>query len=470
MNGQAEGRDKYSLTQGGILNRLLLVSLPIIGTQIIQMTYNLTDMFWLGRLSSEAVAASGSVGMYLWLSMALLIIGSKGAEIGVAQNLGRGDRDTARAIGQSAFTLALGLGVLAGAALMLARAPLIGFFGIIDSAVSNAAQDYLLIVSIGLPFSFVSAAVTGVFNGSGNSRTPFYINSIALVTNVALDPVLIFACGMGIAGAAVATVIAQAVGCVLLILALQFHKHRPFEKFRVFAVPSAEHMRQIFRWTLPMAAESFLFTFMSMFISRFIAAWGTDAMAAHRVGSQVESLSWLVAGGFSSALTAFIGQNYGARKWGRIHEGFRIASIVMVVYGAIITAVLFFGAQAVYTVFVPDNPNVVKIGVEGLKILAACQLVACLEGAAAGAFRGMGKTLPPSIASVSSNGLRVIAAYFLARTPLGLNGIWWAISIGAAVRSLWIYFWYRLSSRRLPSKDEAASDPEPDTVALPDPT
>ena len=83
---------RYNLTEGSILQKILLVALPIIGSQFMQMTYNLTDMFWLGRLSSDAVAASGTAGFYLWLSQAFLIIARMGAEIGVAQHIGRGNR------------------------------------------------------------------------------------------------------------------------------------------------------------------------------------------------------------------------------------------------------------------------------------------------------------------------------------------------------------------------------------------
>lgn len=446
-------KNRYNLTEGGIFNKLLLVSLPIIGTQIIQMTYNLTDMFWLGRLSSNAVAASGSAGMFLWLSMAFLILGSRGAEIGVSQNLGRGDRAAARSIGETSFTMSLCIGVLVGAVMVFAPGPLIGFFAIAEPEVEQAAQTYLSILGVGLPFSFTTSAVVGMFNGSGNSRTPFLINTVSLAVNMILDPILIFGAGMGIEGAAIATVIAQAAACVMMVIALLRAGHRPFERFRLFALPALENVRRILKWTVPISIESFLFCFLSMFVSRFVASFGAGAMAAQRIGSQVESLSWLIAGGFSSALTAFIGQNFGAGRWSRIRSGFRVSTLVMILYGGLITLALFFGSGVIFAVFLPQEPAVAAIGENYLRILALCQLIACLEAVASGAFRGLGRTMPPSLVSIASNLLRVVAAYFLMRTSLGIDGIWWAVSIGAAVRGLWMFLWYVFSARKQPRTD-----------------
>lgn len=445
--------NRHNLTEGGIFSKLLHISLPIIGMQIIQMTYNLTDMFWLGRVGAGAVASSGTVGMYLWMTMAFMLIGGRGAEIGVSQNIGRGDRNAAREMGQTAYSMAALLGVSVGLLLFLLRGPLISFFNFDDRQVVADAEGYMAIVAVGLPFNFLAATASSIFNGSGNSRTPFLVSCISLGTNIVLDPIFIFTLNMGVAGAAIATVIAQAVACALMMVMLLRSAHRPFERFRLFALPVVAHARQIVRWTLPMAVESFLFTFLTMANVRMIALWGTNAVAAQRIGSQIESLTWLVGGGYSVALTSYIGQNFGAGKWGRIHAGFRLSLGVMLTWGVVVTGVLFFGAEALMRVFLPDSPEAVSIGLTYVRILAACQVLACLEGIAAGAFRGMGRTSIPSIVSITSNALRVVAAYIMSQTALGLSGVFWAISLGAAFRGLWMIVWYFIASRRFPKDD-----------------
>lgn len=432
------------------------------GTQFMQMTYNLTDMFWLGRLSSNSVAASGTVGMYLWMSMAFLMLGRMGAEIGVSQNLGRGDVDSAKDFGHVSIVLAATLGILYALAMMLFRGPLIGFFNIQEADVVADAQRYLLIVATGIPFSFVIAAISGCFSGSGNTKTPFYINAVGLIVNMVLDPVFIFVLKMGINGAAAATVLAQIVVCTLLVAAMRTVDGKPFVDFKFFIKPKLELLRQIFKWGIPIALESLFFTFLSMLISRIVSGYGASAITVSRVGSQIESLSWLIAGGYSSALTAFVGQNYGAGKWMRIHKGFRLSIAAIAVWGLCVTALLFFGARFLFAIFITD-PHIIEMGVVYLRILSACQFAACLEFTTAGCFRGMGRTLPPSIASISSNAARVVMAYILS-AKFGLNGVWWAISLGAVIRSIWMFTWYLIINRKLPKTD--GEPPEFDSAII----
>ena len=455
---EKEKSSKSNLTEGSILDKLLFIAIPIMGTQVIQMAYNMTDMFWLGRLGSNAVAAAGTAGMFLWLSMTFNMFGRMGAEIGVSQNLGRNDVETAKEYGQSSLTISLILGILFTLFLIVFRNQLVGFFDIQEEEVVAMTVEYLVYVSLGIPFSFVSGAAMGIANGSGNSRLPFFISIIGLVINVVLDPYLIFNMNMGVAGAAIATVLAQSVVCVIALWALKKHSSRPFDNFKLFKISNRAVIKQIFVWATPIAVESFLFTFLSMFISRFIAVFGAGAMASQRIGSQIESLSWLIAGGFSSALTAYIGQNFGALKWPRIHQGFKISMGIMSVWGIIVTIVLYFLGGTIFALFLPGEPEVIEMGANYLRILAVCQFVSCLEGISSGAFRGMGKTTIPSVVSATSNFGRVIAAYFLHKTSMGLDGIWWAVAIGAFVRGAWMFAWYMISSGKLPKVEGALEE------------
>ena len=440
--------DKYNLVEGSIVKKLFFVASPIIVTQVFQMAYNLTDMFWLGRLSSDAVAASGTAGLFLWLSLAFFLFGRMGAEIGVSQNLGRGDKETARSFAQNSVIVAIALGIVIAAIFIVFHKPFVGFFGIQEAHVARDAREYLAIVSFGLPFVFTTAAVSGIFNGAGNSRVSLIINGVGLTVNMVLDPLLIFNADMGIHGAAIASITAQAITAVFAIIVLKKHKNRPFDTIKLTVRPNGERVKQIFRWVTPVSLESCLFTLLSMLVTVLFARHGARALATVRVGSQIESLTWLIAGGYASALTAFTGQNFGAGKWGRIHKGFKISTWMMTCWGLIVGFLLFFCGGALYRVFVPNDPEVIEMGIRFLKILAVIQIPGCLEGVAAGIFRGLGKTLPPSIASISSNVLRVALAYGSAYfTGLGLTGLWLAMAISAALRGIWIFIWYLLYSK-----------------------
>jgi putative MATE family efflux protein len=447
----------YDLTQGPILNRLLLVALPIMGTMVMQMAYNLTDMFWLGKLGSEALAASGAAGMFLWLSMAFMMLGRMGSEIGVSQSLGANNREAAKSYSQSAVLVAATAGAFFAVMVIFFSPTLISFFGIREKGVADDAARYLSIAGVGCLPLFIASAIGGTFTGSGNSRLPFYINAVGIVLNITLDPLFIFTAGWGITGAAIATVIAQSVVCLLSVLAVLFHKDRPFSAYRFFVKPNAEKIARIIKWSAPIALESFLFSALTMTVSRFIAAFGVNALAVSRIGSQIESLSWLIGGGFASAVTAFTGQNFGAGKWSRIHKSFRLSVAVMCVWGLAVTSFMFFLGRNVFGIFLQD-PDVLVMGAEYMRILAFCQIFMCLEGVSSSIFRGIGETIKPSIVSIASNVLRVPLAYLLSLTGLGLTGLWIGVTAGACLRGSWVFIWLLIRKRRLSIADERADE------------
>jgi putative MATE family efflux protein len=421
------------------------------GTQFLQMAYNLTDMFWLGRIGSDAVAAAGAAGMYMWLSFGFLLIGRMGAEIGVAQSLGRGDKQAARDFSQNAMLIALVLGLAFGLTMLLFNDSLAAFFGFREAHVARDAADYLAIVGFSMPVTFVSAVAVGTYNASGNSRTPFLLNGLGLAANVILDPLLILGLDMGVRGAAIATVISQFLAGIFMICALAFFRDRPLGRYSFRLKPDKKKLLLILKWAIPIGLESILFCFLSMVTSRIEASFGANVVAASKVGSQIESLSWLIGGGFGSALVAFIGQNYGAGKAERIRRGVCISAAAMALWGILVTLLLFFAGGFVFSLFLPD-PDLLKLGIPYLRILAFCQLPMNLEAVGAGAFKGTGRTIPPSLASIVSNIIKPILALILSKTSLGLYGIWVAVCATAILRGLWICLWYIWSEATSPRK------------------
>jgi putative MATE family efflux protein len=412
-----------------------------------QMAYNLTDLFWLGRVGSDAVAAAGAAGMYLWLSFGFLLIGRMGAEITVAQSLGRGDKKAALIFSQNSMLIALVLGTLFGLAMVLCNRQLIGFFGFKESHVAQMGMDYLFFTGIPMPLAFTASVAVGSFNASGNSRTPFIINSLGLAANVLLDPVFIFVLGMGVKGAAIATLIAQSVSCSALLIALFISKHRPFERYSFRFRPDVNRILRLLKLSLPIGMESILFCFLSMICARIEAGFGAHAVAVAKIGSQMESLSWLIGGGFGSALVAFIGQNHGAGKRDRIAQGVKISFLTMTVWGSLVTLFLFTLGPVFFRILLPA-PELASLGRSYLYIFAFCQLPMNLEAVGAGAFKGTSRTIQPSLVSIVSNIAKPILAWFLSRTSLGIFGVWISVSICSFIRGIWICAWYFLAEKK----------------------
>ncbi|MCL2571689.1 MAG: MATE family efflux transporter [Defluviitaleaceae bacterium] len=449
---------KYDLTNGPILKKLIALSVPIMATSFMQMAYSLSDTFWMGILSrdygaSGAVAAVGTAALYLWLSMGLISLGRMGAEIGVSQNMGRGDTKAAKGFAQNSIMLSIVLGVIYSVIMIVARRPLIGFFNINDPGVVLQAQQYLAVSAIAMPFMFVHNVITGCFNGYGNTKLPFYINSLGLALNIILSPILIFVFGLGIIGAAIGTVIATIVNVVLKIWAIKRYSGRPFEDFSFRFQIVKDKLVQICKWGIPVAVESMTFTFLFMVVSRLISDFGIEAIAAHRVGYQVEALSFMVGGGFAMAYGSFVGQNYGAKKWSRLHSGYKASIKVMAAYGLVITFILFIFAEPLVSIFL-NSANEIQMGGDYLRIIALTQLLFCMEGVAVGSFRGRGLTMKPTIVSAGSNILRVIVTYALAATALGITGVWWGIAVAMTVKSVWLLIWHYINGRKLQRLDE----------------
>ena len=230
------------------------------------------------------------------------------------------------------------------------------------------------------------------------------------------------------AGAATATILAQAV--VTLTFIITAARERSFFGFTSLKLPDLSHIRHIVKLGLPAALQSGLFTGFAMVITRIISQWGPIPIAVQKVGSQIESLSWMTAGGFQTAMAAFVGQNYGSGKWDRVVKGYFAGMSIMSVIGIIATVLLIFAARPLFSAFISEEETI-KYGIVYLRILGLSQLFMCIESTSAGAFNGLGKTIPPSVVGITLNGLRIPAALLLSSTSLGLNGVWWAISISS---------------------------------------
>ena len=308
------------------------------------MAYGFIDMIWVGRLGSGAVAAVGTAGFFTWLAHAFIIIPRIGAEVGVAQSIGRQDREGAAKAIRHSLQLIVVLSVLYAAALVALREPLLGFYRL-GAEIQGLASTYLTIICYGMVFFAANPVFTAIFNGAGDSTTPFRINALGLVANIILDPIFIFGLGpipeMGVAGAAVATCLAQLLATGAFVLEA---RKRPelFAGLKPFAKPDWAYLKGMVIMGLPMAVQNALFTSISMGIARIISAWGPLAIAVQKVGSQIESISWMTAGGFQSAMSAFA-KTMPRRPEGvsRLLCGFRIVSCI----GFAVTAALIFAAR-----------------------------------------------------------------------------------------------------------------------------
>ena len=457
---------KRDLTQGSIIKGLLWVSIPVLIQSLINMAYNLTDMFWVSKVSTmglsetDAIAGVGTAGFFLWFGMGLIALIKTGTSIKVSHAVGAKELEKVDMYGNTGFTMMIVIAAIYG---------LIGFFGAKyyanswgyeSQAVINYTIDYLRIITIFGISIYITNSFSAVYNGLGVTVLTLIVTSIGLFVNMILDPFFILdqftlfgmtfnGLGLTVKGAAIATAIAQ--GSVLLTyIILFFTKLRPFH-FKPWAHFNWKAGVRVLSLSWPVAVQSVLFTMIAMIVTRMQSSYGAEIVATQRLGSQVEALAWMMALGVQVGVATFVGQNYGAQLFDRIKHGYVSALKMMVPYGIIIGFVLFFFARQIFGIFT-DDPEFLDLGEKYLKILSFSQLFMIIELSTAGVFIGLGKTKYPAIVGVFGNFLRVPMAALLS-IPLGFAGIWWGISLSSVIKGIVLVMIFALVFKRMLVQD-----------------
>ena len=325
-------------------------------------------------------------------------------------------------------------------------------FNLFPRSLSMNSKQYLRITGGLILFSFVNQTMTGLFTAIGDSRTPFYANCTGLAVNMILDPILIFGIGpfprLEAVGAAVATVTAQ----LIVTLVLLFRAGQDtvlFHRIQIWKCTARSYMWEILRLGVPSSLQSMLYSGISMVLTRMVATWGDVAVAVQRVGGQVECISWMAAEGFGSAMNAFTGQNFGARFYDRVRKSYWMALTLMGMWGVVTTCVMVFGAAPIFQIFIQE-PEVLPAGVDYLTVLGYGQMFMCEELLTAGALQGLGRTMDCSLITIVLTAARIPLAVALSSTALGLNGIWWALTLTSMTKGIVFVLYYALVLRRLP--------------------
>lgn len=429
-----------NLTEGSIFKVLMKLSLPIMASAFLATAYSITDLAWIGTLGSSAVAGVGVGGMYCWLSQGLCTLARMGGQVPMAQELGKGNIEEAKKYAAACLWVVLFFGILFGSISLTFTDSMVAFFKLESAKTISYAKIYLQITCGLVIFSYIGYTLTGLYTAQGDSKTPLKANFIGLMTNMILDPVLILGIGpfprLEVIGAAIATVFAQ----FLVTLVLIFDIYRPKSKNLLktagfFPFPGLDYLKNLFRIGTPAALQSTLYCAFSMVLTRMVSGFGDGAIATQRVGGQIESITWNAADGFAAALNAFSAQNFGAKKMDRVKKGCYISTAVIAAWGTFIGIIFLLFPQGIANIFFHE-PEVIAIALGYLTIIAIGEPFMCVEIVTSGAISGLGNTKLCSLISIIFTGSRIPMAYFLSQTTLGLNGIWWTLTITSICKGI----------------------------------
>jgi len=432
---------KIDLTKGRVISVIAALALPIMGSSLLQFTYNLIDMIWVGKLGSNAVASIGSSSLYVNIGNAINALVVIGTGIKVAHAIGRKDNDEVNKYINSGIIINLIMGIVFGIVLIFAGKGFIGFLGLNNSEVEKNAYYYLALNAPILFFAFFNMMYTRILGSFGNNKLAFKINGVGVILNIILDPVCIYIFNLGVIGAGISTLIANIIMFILFRI-----KSNGILKYKFGIGIDYIKIKEICILGFPMASQRILFTIINIFLAKIIAIFGSDAIAAQKVGVQIESIAYMVIGGLNGAVASFTGQNFGAKRFDRIKEGYKSSLKVGIAYALAMAGIFFIFNRPIIKLFISDEETI-AIAASYLQAVAFSQAFSAIEMISNGFFTGIGKPNIPAAISIIFTSLRIPFALVLIK-PFGINGIWISICLSSIIKGLSAYLLYKIELRK----------------------
>ena len=417
---------------------MLSLAAPAVAMMACHFSFNLIDSIWVGRLiGPAALAAVSTAGFYVWVALSLGEMVEIGLIAVAARRHGEGDPERAARAAAAAVAYAL----VAGLVVSLAGWALAGtMFRVmtVPPEVATLGRAYLSTWLLGAPLVFGFFAIEATFRAAGDTRTPFVMLAGSVCVSIVLDPLLITGVGpfppLGVEGAALASVMVRGGGFLLgLGIALRRGLLR-------IPAPDWRSLPTIIRVGAPLSLSGVLLSVIYMWLTRFTSRFGTPALAALGVGHKMEGLGFIAISGFSLAASALVGQNLGARQEARAREAVRL-TVGYCLAVTVTTAIAFLLIPGALVALFTRDPQVITDGVLYLRVIAFAQIGQSFELILEGALAGAGYTFWPQVASTTLTALRIPLAAWWSR-PIGLLGIWLALSVTAISRGVaMILFW-----------------------------
>ena len=416
------------MTQGSPARHIVCFALPLLAGSILQQLYNMVDSWVVGRYVGDSALAAVGVGFPVLFMFTSLFMGlSNGGTVVIAQFYGAGKMDRVRDAVDTIYTTFVATAIPVTLLAVALVKPLLFLLRVDESAYQDA-WIYLLVVCAGLVGTIGYNLNAGILAGLGNSRTTLLFLSIAAVMNTVLDLALVLVWGMGVLGVALATVTAQAFSWLFGLAYI--NRRYPDIAIRPFCRRFDRALfRQIMGIGLPAGIQMSLVALGSMVVMSKVNSFGEVFTAGYNVGYRLDQLAFLPVQSLSNAVTAFVGQNVGARRLDRARRGIRVTVAAGVGWSLLMTALLLPWGNLLVSLFSP-TPAVVGAGVVYLRcIMPFYPLFAamfCLNNA----MRGAGESIFPMVNTVFSLILlRVPSVYWLAN-HFGPDYMYYGIGVG----------------------------------------
>ena len=420
-----------SLTEGPIFKTMMLFAFPMILGNLLQQIYNIVDTIIVGRfVSSEALAAVGSAYALMTFINSLIIGLCMGSGALFSKSFGAGKQADMRQEVKLSFVF---IGIITAIIYIIVfpGTDLILRLLAVPADVYALMRSYVRIIFAGIVFIFLFNFFAYLLRAVGNSLVPLIFLAISSVTNIVLDLYFVISLKWGVAGAAGATVISQAlagVGTAIYVMA----RHRDLVSSGKDGRTEWYRLGEIIKHDVFTGLQQSVMNFGILMIQGLVNSFGTTIMAAFAAAVKIDTLAYMPAQEYANAYSLFISQNYGARKQERIAKGTRIATAVSVIFCLVVSVIIWIFSRDFMEIFVEASETaIIAAGVKYLRIEGSFYFGIGILFLLYGYYRGVQRAEMSLVLTVISLGTRVALSYMLApHTALGVNAIWWSIPIG----------------------------------------
>ncbi len=416
------------LTTGSPGKGLLLFALPLILGNLFQQFYNMVDTIIVGKyVGQDALAAVGASYALTTVFVMIAIGGGTGVSVIISQFLGAKENSKMKTAISTAMITFLVTSVVLGIFGIAANRQILSALHTPDNIMPDATL-YLKIYFIGLPFLFMYNILASIFNALGDSKTSLYFLIFSSLLNIVLDLYAVRVLNMGVAGVAIATVIAQGIAAVLSFLVLM-KKLKAYEgKGNHF---DKEILKKMIIVAIPSIIQQSIVSVGMLLVQSVVNGFGSAVLAGYTAGMRLESICIVPMISMGNAVSTFTAQNIGADRTERVRKGYRVSYAIIAVFAVIICAVLLLFKHPLVNLFMEEGATgeAFDTGVSYLSFIAYFFIFIGLKAATDGVLRGAGDVFVFTIANLVNLAFRVSFAFLMA--PLiGVQAVWFAVPIG----------------------------------------
>lgn len=448
-----EKRFSLDMTEGPFLKKILLFSVPLMLTGLLQLAYNSADVIVVGRfVSDEALAAVGSTGSLVNLFLNVFLGLSMGSGVMVARHIGERDDKKIHECVHTAMLLSVVCGLFIGAVGFFVSKYMLHIMDVPDDVIELATL-YLKIYFLGSPGLLVYNFGASIIRATGDTKRPLYILSFSGLVNVALNLFLILVFKMGVSGVAVATIVSQYLSAIFIVLYLLRMPNACKLIIKRLKIYKAE-LKSIIKLGVPAGVQNSLFSVSNVIIQSNVNSFGSVAMAGIAAGSNFDSYVYTCTNAVAQSAMNFTSQNMGAKKYRNIAKVYKYCLLITLVVGlGMGWGGKIFGNQIV-SLF-SDDAEVIKIGAERLDMIMPFYFFCSLMDVAACQIRGMGKSFEPMIVSlIGACGIRLFWVFVVLPLNHTLMFLYWAYPLSWALTFFAQFILYFILKHRMKKKGQ----------------